>query len=221
MVSIPLSKAASSIVPPKQAITPSQPSALPYEKWFPILTPTENLNEWIRGNASQRHFSYTDGTLAVQSGTMVYPLVVIDASIRAKARQTQGHHIGLSLRVSDQGSYYSWFAGRSFGIGKIVDKKAVALADGKLPHARDDFFASRFSELKFSGSGDALTISIDGKQMLQAHDTSHAQGAVAVGAFQGGGLFTEVEMLIPDKKSIVTDNRNPAAAAKDAKEKSP
>jgi formylglycine-generating enzyme required for sulfatase activity len=88
---------------------------------------------------------------------------------------------------------------------KTVDDnyKFADLAVGNSPRSYDGFF-----DLEFSAVGDTLTLLVDGKPLLQTHDSSLLMGTVNVAAL-GDGLFTDVDLLIPTKESLVADRRWP------------
>ena len=112
--------------------------------------------------------------------------------------------LGLLLRGSENGFYCAWFdGGRRFGIGKSVAKRCVPLIMGDSPQPYDDYF-----DFEFSAVGDTLTLSVNGQPLLITHDSSHIAGSVSVGGV-GSGLFRDVEILIPNKESLVADNRKP------------
>jgi hypothetical protein len=170
-----------------------------FGKWFPLLTSPDELVGWEEVENGVR---YRNRTLETQKVRIVYPVVTRDVSIRAKAKKVAGQNIGLNLRKSDKGYYGAWFNGGSrFGIGKSADGKWSDLKSGNSPQACDGFF-----EFGFSAIGDTLTLFVNGQPVVQTRDTSHTEGIVQVGGV-GSGVFTDIELFIPSKESLVADNR--------------
>ena len=131
------------------------------------------------------------------------PIVVKDACIRARAKRV-AKNLTLRLRRNERGCYAAYFnGGRSFSIGKWIDNatKWVDLARGDSPQTCDDFF-----NFEFSAIGDALTLSVNGKPVMQAHDSTYGVGDVCIGEL-GSGLYTDVALFIPSEASLVADNR--------------
>ena len=183
---------------------PSLPN-LVFGEWLPLFTSSDRLVGWDESND---HIRYYNGTLETRARSIGYPVIAKDVSIRAKAKKLLGQNISLALRKSDSGGYSAWFnGGRQFGIGKsVAGKKYVDLIMGDSPQSCDDFF-----DFGFSAAGDTLTLSVNGQPLLTTHDSCHMAGSVSVGGV-GGGLFRDVEILIPSKESLEADHRKPPPA---------
>ena len=179
-----------------------------FGEWIKLFTSPDQLVGW--GPMYDR-VSYSNHTLETRGGGLEYPIVAKNVSLRAGPRKEPGQNICLTLRACEKGRYIAWFnGGRSFGIGIACGKKLVDdnyrfadLATGNAPQSYDDFF-----DFAFSAVGDALTLSVNGKPLLQTHDSSLEMGTVAVGGV-GSGLFKEVAIFIPSSDSLVADHRWP------------
>ena len=173
-----------------------------FGKWFPLLTSPDELVGWEGVDSSVRY-----GNRALETptnGRITYPVSTKDVSIRTKAKKAAGKNIVLYLRCTDKGNYFAWFnGGRSFGISKRADGKLQDLKAGNSPQACNDFF-----EFGFSAFGDTLTLSVNGQAVVQTRDTSHTAGTIVIGG-SGSGVFTDIEMFIPAKESLVADDRKP------------
>lgn len=173
---------------------------LVFGKWFPLLSSPDHLTGWDRSNDRIR---YSDGILETRENKSVkYAIVVRDVGVRAKVKkEASGGNTTLTLRANDKGNYSAWNHGRNFGIGKVVGNNWVDLTSDQTPNALGDFF-----EFKFVAVGETLTVSVNGEPLLQARDTTHTAGAVAVGGM-GDSLFKDVAVFIPEKESLIADNR--------------
>ena len=184
--------------------TADQGPSLPridFGKWFPLLTSPDELIGW---NKIDDHIRYSNSTLETQGGTIGYPVIAKDVSLRVKAKNRSGP-VALSLRRSDQGRYAAWFDGpHHFGIGKFAGSKWIDLIKTAEPPRSGD----NLTEVGFSAVGDTLTLFLDGRPMLQTRDSSYTQGTASVGG-AGTNLFTDVEMFLPTQASLVADNRKP------------
>ncbi len=195
------------------AIPAQQPAAASYArgsllpritfgKWFPLLTLPNTLIGW---DTTGTDFTYANRVIEIRNTYAFYPLAVRDVGIRTRAKKLPGQCICLALRYSDGGHYTAWFnGGREFGIGKSTDNRYVDLKVDTSPRPHDDWF-----EFGFTAVGDALTLSVDGQPVVQVREPTYAPGRLAIGAYNGAGLFSDVELLIPNKASLVADKRKP------------
>jgi hypothetical protein len=67
-------------------------------------------------------------------------------------------------------------------------------------------------EFAVAAVGQTLTVFVNRQPVLQVQDASFTEGTAGLGTVYGAGLFTDVEMLIPNAASLVSDNRDAAAA---------
>jgi serine/threonine protein kinase len=184
----------------------ASPPKIIFGRWMPLFTSPDQLSGWDPLN---EHVHYSNWIMETKYRGINFPVIAKDASIRARAKKVAGENIVLVLRASNKGDYAAYFGGgRRFGIGKgLVDDHKhftwVDLAAGFAPQSCDEFF-----DFEFSAMGEALTLSVNGKILVQTRDSSHTAGSVGVGG-KAIGLFTDVALLIPNKASLLADNRRP------------
>ena len=70
-------------------------------------------------------------------------------------------------------------------------------------------------EMGFSVQGSTLSVFLNRQPLLQAQDNAFAEGSVGIGTTDATGLYvTDVELLIPNKGSLVGDRRTTASPVK-------
>jgi hypothetical protein len=203
--------------------------SVPINKWFPLLTSSNELTGWQTGDC---HFSYDKGVIELRDGEMSCPIVAKDVTIRAKVKYpiTSTGQVRLLLRNSSQGCYAARI---SDGVLSIVkQKRTVAAANqsavGKSSSVDEDVLA-KFSlprnkrgtrvldfEFGFAAVGYELTAFINGRAVLRAEDrakgSAFSEGTVGLGTGRANNVyFADVVILIPNKTSFVTDQRSTAA----------
>ena len=186
-------------LPPPSPEKPSLPKLVIGES-IPLFTSPDQLLGW---EPLIDRIRYSNRTLETrQVAYLNYRVNVKDVRLRARAK---GDDMGIFLRVSAKGAYGAWFKRREgrWGIGKMENHKWIDLV---IRDAREPY--DGFIDVEFSAVGDTLTLSVNGKPLLQSHDSSQTAGKAGI---SGGEvtLFTDVAMLIPTKESLVADNRRP------------
>ena len=74
-------------------------------------------------------------------------------------------------------------------------------------------------EMGFSAIGDTLTAYFNRQAVVQAKDSAFTEGTVGIGTDNATGLLvTDIEMLIPNKASLVEDRRASVSSAKQPRE---
>jgi hypothetical protein len=192
-----------SFEPPRAVASTAQASTVPIGEWFSLpIKPEEVRESWQDfGNGSM---ASVDNTLELQNCCAIYLIRAKNMSIRAQVKKGPGQHVQLGLRRSSSNSYFAWFnGGGDFGICRVVDSTASDVAGVHVAQEYNNVF-----DFEFRVVGDLLTVLANGEVVLQTRDQSvHTAGYATVGAWAGSGRFAKVELLIPDKESLVADDR--------------
>jgi len=202
---------------PLRTLHPLKLPKLTYGNWFPLLTSPNELVGLNRIDPGA-DYSYSNGLLEVRKDGLWCGAVIKDGGIRAKVKLGNGP-VYLALRRSDRGCYAASFpCNQSFTLFAIIDDVAqtVTSASVESPKTYDGWF-----DLEFSAVGDKLTVLANGERILEAHDSTYAQGLAGLGTWNGDNQFRKIELLIPNKESLVgdasdpsvKDNENPTAAS--------
>jgi serine/threonine protein kinase len=130
---------------------------------------------------------------------------------RVKKPDWDGGTIGLNLRFNprtwecygavlakhDRREGYSFRIEKAFARGTPGQGWTTLKNSVNRPVARleiDDFF-----ELSFSAIGDALTVAVNGKRIVQARDSDFKEGTIMLGAWQCRAFFKAVEVKVLDE----------------------
>ena len=176
---------------------------LPIGEWFPMpIKPEELRKNWQDfGNGD---IASVDNMLELRNCCVKFLVNAKDMSVRTTVKKGPGQHIQLGLRRSSACCYFAWFNGGNwFGISKVVDGKCLDMTDIRSALQYTDFF-----QFEFRVVGDLLTVLANGTVVLEVRDQSvRTPGYATVGSFAGTGQFVKVELFIPDKESLVSDDR--------------
>ncbi len=170
--------------------------------WIPLLTSPDQLVGWTFWGSGP--FVYSDGTIELGPGSNggFYQVSVNDASLRAHVKKSTGQCLYLKIRHSKEGDYWAWFnGGNAFGVHKMVDGRRVQMGTAFAPQSYRDFF-----DFRFTAVGDSLTVFANDQLLMHLHDTAHSAGYVGIGAL-GAGSFRDISVFIPNRSSLVADNR--------------
>ncbi len=64
-----------------------------------------------------------------------------------------------------------------------------------------------FFLFEFRAAGNELTVLVNGEVVVQAKDESHRSGIPCIRTYHCTGEFASVEVMIPNKESLIADNR--------------
>jgi hypothetical protein len=200
----------------------SQPK-IPFNKWFPLLTSANELTAWEGVDSTCR---YANRIIEIRSHDIYYPIVAKDMSIRAKVTKYSGGELRLMVRNSARGCYAAQYRYGDFSISRLSQSGVRAggvggvgggYGSGMEPYVLKRVYAGyRMENVVFefavAAVGQTLTVFVNRQPVLQVQDASFTEGTAGLGTVYGAGLFTDVEMLIPNAASLVSDNRDAAAA---------
>jgi len=196
----------------------SQPK-IPFNKWFSLLTSPNELTAWEGVDSTCQ---YAKRIIEIRSHDIYYPIVAKDMSIRAKVTKYSGGELRLIVRNSARGCYAAQFRYGSFSISRLNRSgDQVGGVGGMGGGMEQDVLKRVFAgfrmenatfEFAVSAVGQTLTVFVNRQPVLQVQDASFTEGTAGLGTVYGAGLFTDVEMSIPNAASLVSDNRDAAAA---------
>ena len=196
---------------------------VPLGKWFSLLTSPNEPTGWEVGEC---RFSYANGVIDLRGREMYCPIVAKDATIRATVKRRNASCIRLFLRNSHRGCYFAQLTSGSWSIVKATRNPHganQAAARMRFWDKEDTLSTIRVTrnyselvfEMAFAAAGDTLTVFMNRQPLLQAKDATFTEGTVGIGTDNTTMLFvTNVELLIPNKGSLIGDYRAPAGAAK-------
>lgn len=191
-------------------------------KWFSLLP---NANELIGWDVAECNYTYSNRIIDLRRRDLGCPIVVKDASIRAKVRRQHGSTVRLILRASEQGCYIAqltssrWsiikttrtpMQNRDAGWGMLWGEEDTLNA---VPVTRN--YGDVVFEMGFAVQGTTLTAFLNRQPVVQAQDATLTEGVVGIGTTESTGLYlTDIELLISNKGSLVEDRRRMVSPAK-------
>jgi len=207
----------------------SQPK-IPFNKWFSLLASPKELTVWEGIDSTCQ---YANRIIEIRSHDIYYPIVAKDMSIRAKVKKYSGGELRLMVRNSARGCYAAQYRYGSFSISRLNRNGDQAGGVGGGMGGRgggmggwgggtkEDVLKrvdagyrmeNVIFEFAVAAVGQTLTVFVNRQPVLQVQDAGFTEGTAGLGTVYGTGLFTDVEMLIPNAASLVSDNRDAAAA---------
>ncbi len=136
--------------------------------WQDLIRDQDDIPDWDGVIISDGEFeSPTNSDYAYKIGSRPYRDLILRANIFKKS----GWRAGINLRSDRIGHYGLWMVnGRGFGVGVHKPKWVVLQDPVRVDNLRDGF------EWTCVMIGDHLTSYVDGKKILDVHDTSHSVG---------------------------------------------
>ncbi len=208
-------------------VGPKPRSTILLNKWFPLLTSPNELAGW---ETEDCRYTYVNRVIDLQQWGMFCAIVAKDATIRVKVKRPRNARIRLYLRNSERGCYYVQLTSDSWSIVKLTPRQGGARRATAQAHLWGDTdtlgsvsvnrnYNDLIFEMGFSAIGDTLTAYFNRQPVVQAKDSAFTEGTVGIGTDSATGLLvTDVEMLIPNKASLVEDRRASVSSAKQPRE---
>lgn len=159
----------------------------------PAVSALPALNSLSGITTTSGSWSADDGRLSVEalSGdawALLDSPSVVDASVRADVRLTEGNAVGVSTRMGTAGSTgYDLIIDRVDGAVKIVKRPYVSLASTSMPVSLD-----RTYRLELRAVGQELIGIVDGVEVLRVIDSSYAAGSAGTFAYKSTASFTNL-----------------------------
>lgn len=186
----------------------------PVGKWFSLLPSPNQLTGW---DADDCRYTYVNRIIDLQQRDMYCPIITKDVSIRAKVRRVNAPCMRLIVRNSEQGCYIAQLTSSNWSIIKST-RSQQNLAPGQIARWGEERtlksigvthnYSDVIFEMGFSVLGNTLTVFLNQQPLLQAQDATFTEGSVGIGTTNSTGLYvTDVELLIPNKGSLVGDRR--------------
>ncbi len=171
---------------------PDKARRLPFNRLTPVFTSSKELLGW---NAEGADFAYNNGILDLRDSSIYYAVEAADMAIQAKVKKASGQNVSLHLRNGVNGNYAAWYDGDSeFGIGKTVNGRWENLNRIRVPNRPIEGFV-----FGFAVTGQTLAAFVNGQAILQAEDSTHAEGSPGLAAVGGNSLFADVQLKLLDK----------------------
>lgn len=140
-----------------------------------------------------------DGVLRLDSSRLKFNLSGSNVVIRAQVKKVSGQNFDLSVRDSlregSGGRCESWFNGREFGIGKVINGKWKNFVNIRPQENYNGFF-----EMEFRAEGGDLTLKANNHTICEAHDDFVEKGQVGVMALKGITLFRSIQVRVLDNQ---------------------
>ena len=178
--------------PQKLLVTKRTARRLPQGQWVPLVKSVEDLQAWQRrGNGT---VAYINNALQLQDAAVT----LSDAGDRpGDSRQCADHgewpvERRVTLREQPGGSYAAVLEdGKTLVVGVTEKDQWRELKKAAVSIGPDQLVA-----LEFSAVGDVLSVSLDGKQVVEVRDTTYRSGSPGLAVTKGVTLFKDIQVKV-------------------------
>lgn len=193
--------------PQKLLVTKRAARRLPQNQWVPLVKSVEDLQAWQRRGSGT--VAYINNALQLHDAAVSYPTLAIDLVIRVNIQISVNgpSNARVTLREQPGGSYAAVLEdGKSLVVGVTEKDQWRELQTAAVSIAPDQLVA-----LEFSAVGDVLSVSLDGKQIIEVRDTTHRSGSPGLAVTKGVTLFKDIQVkVLRGEEEIVQGTAKPS-----------